>query len=261
MTDPIPIGEDDIEAYLDGVLPPERVAAVEACLAAYPETAARFGRYAEQQQALRAAFQSKFDEPIPTGMLLHSILARRRLRRRAVMSRIAGVVFLVLAGGVGGWYANDWTNDLRGPLWHATANAVDAYRTFIADSRHPVELRADQKLQLMRWLSNRLDRPIEVPDLSALGFHLMGGRLLPTAHAPAAQLMYDDSRGTRLTIYLQPMGVRGTEFRYSRIGGVRTIYWARRQMAFAVTAATGRRRVLQVAHDVYDELSAGPGAK
>jgi anti-sigma factor RsiW len=258
VTDSIPIGEDELEAYFDGCLLPQRAAAVEAYLAAHPEAAARLARYAEQQQALRAALQSKFDEPIPAHMLLPSILLRRRQLRRAIVLRIAAAVFLVLAGGVGGWYANDWTDGLRGPLWHARANAVDAYRTFIADDRHPVELRASQKPQLVRWLSSRLDRPIEIPDLSTLGFHLMGGRLLPTAHAPAAQLMYDDGRGTRLTLYLQPMAVRGTEFRYSEIGGVRTVYWARREMAFAVTAAAGRRRVLQVAHDVYDQLSGAP---
>lgn len=261
MTDPIPIGEEELEAYFDGGLPGERAAAVEAYLTAHPEAAARLTRYTEQQQALRAALQVKFDEPIPARMLLHNILSRKRQRRRAIVSRIAAAVLLVLAGGAGGWYANDWTDGLRGPLWHATANAVDAYRTFIADDRHPVELRADEKPQLVRWLSSRLDRPILIPDLSSLGFHLMGGRLLPTAHAPAAQLMYGDGRGTRLTIYLQPMAVRGTEFRYSEIGGLRTVYWAWRKMAFAVTAARGRRRVLEVARDVYDQLGGGSGRK
>jgi anti-sigma factor RsiW len=262
VTDPIPIGEDDLQAHLDGRLSPGRAAMVEAYLAAHSEAAARLARYAEQQEALRAALQPKFDAPIPARMRVDSILSARRQRRGAALSRIAAVVLMILFGAAGGWYANNWTAGPHGPsLSNATANAVDAYRTFSADGRHPVELRADQKPQLVRWLSGRLDRPVRIPDLSALGFHLMGGRLLPTAHAPAAQLMYHDGRGTRLTIYLQPMGVPGTEFRYSRIGGVTTVYWARRHMAFAVTAATGRKRVLRVAREVYDQLGRGPAPK
>jgi anti-sigma factor RsiW len=87
----------------------------------------------------------------------------------------------------------------------------------------------------------------------------MGGRLLPTAGIPAAQLMYDDDHGTRLTIYLQPMGIPGSEFRYAESGGVRTVYWAEQKLAFAVTARTGQDRLLDVAHSVYGQLAGSAG--
>ena len=48
----------------------------------------------------------------------------------------------------------------------------------------------------MQWLSKRLGRPLVVPDLAAVGFRLMGGRLLPAEDGPAAQFMYETGKGT-----------------------------------------------------------------
>lgn len=253
MTEPIPVGEDDLQAYLDRRLTPERTGVVEAYLAAHPEAAARMARYVEHQGALKAALQAKVEEPIPPRMRVESILAAQRRRRGAAFTRIAAAILLLLGGGVCGWYANDWAS-IAQPMRHVTANAADAYRTFVVDARHPVEVRAEDKSHLEQWLSSRLGRPVTAPDLASLGFRLMGGRLLPTAHVPAAQLMYDD-HGMRLTLYLQPMGIPGSEFRYTERAGVRTVYWAERRMAFAVTAQTGQGRLLEVAHSVYDQLS------
>jgi len=67
----------------------------------------------------------------------------------------------------------------------------------------------------------------------------MGGGVLPPARAPAAQLMYDNDRGTRLTAYIQPMGIDGEEFRYTKQGDIGTIYWAERRLASRSPA--GRR--------------------
>ena len=44
------------------------------------------------------------------------------------------------------------------------------------------------------------------PDLSPLGYRLLGGRLLATEHGGAAALfVYDDADGHRLTVLLRPM--------------------------------------------------------
>ena len=44
MSDPRPIGEDDLQAALDGRLPPERRALVERYLATHPEAARHLRR-------------------------------------------------------------------------------------------------------------------------------------------------------------------------------------------------------------------------
>jgi anti-sigma factor RsiW len=44
-----------------------------------------------------------------------------------------------------------------------------------------------------------------VPDLASSGYRLMGGRLVATAHGPAAMFMYDDDHGSRVVVLTRPM--------------------------------------------------------
>ena len=250
-----PIGEDDLQAWADRRLPQDRLAAVEAYLAAHPEAASRLDRYAAQDRALAVALQAKLEEPIPARLRVDALLARRRRRLASHLARAAAVVLVAGLGAAGGWFGHGWTEGDR--LHAATANAVAAYETFTVEVRHPVEVRAEEGAHLVQWLSNRLDRPVTPPDLAPLGWRLMGGRVLPTANAPAAQLMYDDDRGARLTVYVQPMGINGEEFRYTQHGDVRTVVWAERRMALAVTGKVAPAGLLAVARRVRDELGRG----
>jgi len=257
VIDPIPIGEDDLQAYQDRCLPPERAIVVEAYLAAHPDVAQRLQQNARLEAQLAATLTTKLEEPIPSRLRIAAVAARRRRRLVAALSRVAAALLLVAAGAAGEWYAGFRSHPE--PLGAATANAVAAFHTFTVEVRHPVEVRAEDGPSLAQWLSSRLDRPVEPPDLSPEGFRLMGGRLLPTAGVPAAQLMYDDDHGTRLTVYVQPMGIDGEEFRLTRQGDVRTVYWAERRLALAVTGRTSDAMLMAVARRVHDAVgAAGP---
>jgi len=63
-----PVGEDDLMAYVDDRLSPERAVAVRAYLAMHPEEAERLSQYVEQRKALRAAFGVEAPQPMPTGL-------------------------------------------------------------------------------------------------------------------------------------------------------------------------------------------------
>lgn len=253
MTSPIPIGDDDLHAYLDRRLPPGRLAAVEAYLAAHPEEVARLARYAEHDALLAGALQAKLMEPIPCRLRVAGILARQHRRRAGHLARAATVLLVAAASGAGGWFGRAWTGGADS-LHAATENAVTAYQTFSVEMRHPVEVRAEEGAHLQQWLSNRLQRPLVPPDLSALGYRLIGGRVLPAAAVPAAQLMYDDGHGGRLTVYAQPLGIEGEEFRYTKQGDVRTVVWAERRMVLAVTGRVPQDALMAVAQLVRDDL-------
>ena len=114
----------------------------------------------------------------------------------------------------------------------------------------------------MQWLSKRLGRQLVVPDLTAAGFRLMGGRLLPAEDGPAAQFMYQNSNGERLTLYLRAGVGRETAFRYHEEGGVGAFYWSDEGFGYAIAAKADRDLLLRVAELVYRQTSAdGAGAK
>jgi anti-sigma factor RsiW len=262
-----PIEEDDLHAHIDGQLPRERIEDVDAYFAAHPEMEARFSDYAAQRQELRAAFAAQAGGPIPARLRVANLLERRQRRQYRLLAQIAAAVGLIVLGGVGGWAARDLTGPLNSLPPGAvarmiTADAIAAHRTFSVEVRHPVEVDAGQEAHLVQWLSKRLGRPLVVPDLAAAGFQLMGGRLLPAEDGPAAQFMYQNSNGERLTLYLRA-GVGGeTAFRFHEEGGIGAFYWSDEGFGYAIAAKAGRDLLLRIAELVYRQTSPdGSGAK
>ncbi len=254
---PLPIGEDDLQAYVDDRLSEVRRSEVDAYLADHPELAARLAEDRDQRETLRRQLAGKFAEPIASRLRVANVrLSRRHKRGVWLRNGIAAAFLLTLGGGVG-WIARG-TVPFEMPLTVAvTRDAVAAYRTFVVEVNHPVEVRASDEAHLVQWLSKRLGRPLPVPDLSRFGFRLMGGRVLPAASEAAAMLMYDDDNGTRLTVYVRAGATGQTAFRFWKDGDVSTFAWLDQGYGFAVSAASDRNRLFQIAEAVYKTLDGG----
>lgn len=265
--DPRPIGEDDLQAWIDGRLPAGRRAEVEAWLTANPEAAARLRGMAAQRETLRAALQTKHDEPVPARLRVANLVAMRRRTRWQGLRRIAATCAWLALGGALGWAGHGLLPDgapdraiLAASPRPMVAEALAAHRVFAADTGRPVEVAAAQETQLVRWLSNRLGRALTAPDLASLGYRLMGGRLLAGAAGdPAAQLMYEDAGGARLTIYLRAdrAGGTGTEFRYAEgaANSVAAFWWVDRGFGYAVAAeGLNRTALLHLAEAVHRQV-------
>jgi anti-sigma factor RsiW len=258
----MPIGDDDLHGYVDKRLEPERMAAVEVYIATHADAAARIRQYQEQRQALRQALQLKYDEPIPVRLRVASIQTERRRRWRRNFGRVAAAGLWLLIGAAGGWFANQELS--AGPSARVASapvkdgiafEALVAHRVFAAEVRHPVEVDVSQEKHLVEWLSKRLGRPLHVPELSAQGYQLMGGRLLPASAGPAAQLMYEDGSGSRLTVYLTAEDGGETSFRYVRDGDLGGFYWRDAGFSYAVLAQADRRELLATAETIYRQTA------
>lgn len=86
-----PITEDDLHAYVDRVLEPERQADVTAYLQAHADVAKRVAGFADQRDLLRAALAPIADEPLPQSSIWRGLsrpkggvpgVLRGRSRRR-----------------------------------------------------------------------------------------------------------------------------------------------------------------------------------
>ena len=139
-------------------------------------------------------------------------------------------------------------------------DAVAAHRTFSVETRHPVEVGANEEAHLVQWLSKRIGHRVIAPDLGPLGFRLIGGRLLPAAeNRPAAWFMYEDGKGTRLSCYfLSADPGRQTEFKYREQNGIGAFYWVDDGLAYAITANAERELLLKVANIVYQQNAPDP---
>ena len=199
-----PITEDDLHAYVDRVLEPERRAEVADYLGEHPEVARRVDAFAGQRELLRGALAPIAEEPLPPELNL-SRMIESRARRHSVIPWAMAAMLLLSIGGFGGWAVRGALQASPGGLVALAQEAAVSYNVYAPDRVRPVEVRASDSAQLVQWVSDRLHRPVKVPDLTASGYRLMGGRLVATSHGPAAMFMYDDDRGSRIVMLTRPM--------------------------------------------------------
>ena len=122
--------------------------------------------------------------------------------------------------------------------------------------RHAVEVAASEEAHLVAWLSKRLDAPLAAPDLTKDGYSLVGGRLLPTREGAAAHLMYENTTGDRLTLYIRTnRSGDDSAFRFVQDGEVNAFYWLDGPLGYALLAEADRAKLLPLARAVYNKLN------
>ncbi len=258
MTANLQISDDDLHAYVDGVLLPARRAEVEAWLADHPEDALRAQFYARLNAELHRRFDAVLAEPMADAM------ARPTPGRGASAWRRGAIAAAWIAlGAIGGWFAHGWHDE--GTIARVTTapplpvQAAIAHAVYSVEKRHPVEVGIDEEAHLLRWLSNRMGREVKAPRLDAHGFRLIGGRLLPAAEGGVAcQFMYERGDGQRITLFIKwtNQGPRETSFHFATAqGGVNVFYWRDDRVGYALSAGMPRENLSAIARAVYEQIS------
>jgi anti-sigma factor RsiW len=249
MTEPkIPVTEDELHAYIDNELPPERRGDVEAWLAAHPDDAERVQSWRAMAEALHARYDSVADEPVPKRLEIERLV---REPRRWMLGAIAATLVAFIAGGGAGWLAHGVAAS-PSAFQNFTGEALVAHRLYVVEVRHPVEVPGSERAHLQTWLTKRCGWVVFAPELDATGLKLVGGRLLPGPTGPASFLMYESTSGERFTIYSAKATSETTQMRYATQDNDGALFWADRGVAFVVSGSSDRDRLTQVARLVYD---------
>jgi anti-sigma factor RsiW len=250
-----------LSAFVDGELPDEVHAAVLDHLGQDPQAAARVADWRAQKAALQALCGAPGAAAQPHAQNEPAFIV---VRAPVPWWRRAGLAacWLVVGAGVAlalGPYATRWAGGVGGndPMTFARRADV-AYAVYTPEQRHPVEVAATQEEHLINWLSKRLNRPLSVPSLQEYGYSLVGGRLLPGEAGPAAQFMYENASGARLTLYVTGIARDETAFRLFRDGNRRTFYWVSDHMGYALSGPIAEGKLREIAIDVCSELGGRP---
>ena len=262
MKRPDAITEDDLHAYVDGLLSDDDRAAVEAWLTERPQERERVEDWKKQAETLRAAFAAYAAEhPHDTAMLAERKHAPA-WRLKPVLLRTAAVLLIFAAGAAAGRLvppplATPQDVVLASLTTDISAQAKSAYLIYASEVRHPVEVGAEQQQHLATWLGKRLGYPFAIPDLSKIGYDLVGGRLIPVSGKPGAMLMYQDKTGRRVTVLVgHNEENRTTSFRMASADGVETFYWIDNELGYAVSAELTRAEVQKIAEECYRQFPA-----
>jgi anti-sigma factor RsiW len=262
MTSPRRIVDTELHAFIDGELAPDEAAEMEAALGANPADLALAREFRDLNSALTARYASKLDEPLTPAMKAGIARLRPALSKRLtpILRPLAASLLLLAAGAVGYFMHDRYTERVEHePPFVVTALA--AHTTYVPEVRHAVEVKADEA-HLIRWLTKRIGAEVRAPLLADLGWKLMGGRLLPDHGLAAAQFMYEDKTGRRLTLYMRKeMGLDNTSFRFYERDGFGSFYWIDRPLAYALSGRLSREELMAVANAVYAQLETPPGAR
>lgn len=205
-------------AYVDGELDPIAMRKVEARIAADQRARDTVEMFRDTAAILRAACSEEFyrasdkaSSPFaPSLACLSGVAGAKHLIPRPDGARpllrygaalAASVALAIIIFGGGAMWAGQRT------MYDDLVNEVAAYhQIYSRETRHLVEVPADQTEHLTAWLGKRLDRKLVIPDLAALGLHFAGGRMVIINNHPVGQLMYTRDQGL-------PVGICVTELR------------------------------------------------
>ncbi len=273
--------EDLLHAFVDGRLSDAERAAVAAALARDASAAATVAAWQAQREQLRAMHRPLLAEPVPATVLRAAtgLQSRHDAQRRAW--RWGGMAAsLVLVFGLG-WASHSALHpgvggsglvaQQRPGQQEFIRQAALAFSVYSPEVRHPVEVAAAQQEHLVQWLSKRVGRPLKVPSLSAQGYELVGGRLLPGDEGARAQFMFQNGQGERVTLYLGAVTPAGnaqaggsaaatarpaaeTAFQFTSEAGVASFYWVDRGFGYALAGKLPREGLLKLAEAVYPQL-------
>jgi anti-sigma factor RsiW len=257
------VSEDDLHAYVDGLLDDAERRRVETFLDENPEAKAMVLDWQAQNHDLRSAFAA-YETSNSSDIQLISAAGRDEARPHRRLTLAAAAVILLVLGGVAGHYGPAlFGPSLRGKPDITLAytdilprEAKNAFLIYASEVRHPVEVYANEEAHLATWLGKRLSiADLKVPNLQSLGYRLVGGRLLPVAGKAGAMFMYEDAGGQRLTVIVgRNPDNETTSFRFASSGDLETFYWIDNGLGYAVTGEISRAMLQKVAEECYRQF-------
>ena len=200
---------------------------------------------------------------------------RQFVKKRAVWlaaSGLAASIFLTL-GGAGGWilrgqHETEKLNALM--IQQFMSTAADAYGLYASDIDPRTDDRTQRIKSFVAQLYESFGDDFTPPGLEAAGFDFAGGRLVPSARGPAAQLNYADKDDRRVALFL----VRGvtsgpiarmSDFAPQKFGTLEAIFvqnetrsiyfWERKPLKYALVSEMKRKDLSILVNDIVAQLT------
>ncbi len=256
MSDKKSINDTELNSYLDQELTQPQAEDIRKKLLKDENAHSKLNDYSKINQTLHQLYDPVLDEKIPENLLMTATQKPEKTK----LYLIAASVLFFLTGSLFGWH-------IKAPLTnvetahtemeiHLIQPAMFAHTIYTADKIHPVEVKAEQHEYLNQWLSKRLKTKLNAPDLSDSNYQLIGGRLLPsTQNRMAAQYMYENQHGNRITLYVRDGNWKSFQpINYQKKESYATFYWIDKNIGYALTGDLNTFSSQKIVKEAYQQL-------
>lgn len=266
-----------LSAYLDGQLPQTEVEEIDAILAEDDDARVVFEKLKLGSEFGARAFDRMLQDPIPldlvrtikdvgksdevppkSGFATIPVAAAAPRRPSAFWPKaLAASLVIFIAGGAAGYLVSEHRNAAEAPLQIAAARTwlddiADYHRIYSRQTRHLVEVPANEQQHIVEWLSASTGVTFTLPDLSDKNLTFEGARLLVAGGKPTAQLLYRDAENEIFAIcFLQSDPVEGrTDLTESMRNDIGLVSWQKGNASFVVVGPSADPDLERIAETV-----------
>jgi anti-sigma factor RsiW len=255
------ITDDDLHAFVDGVLAPDRHRIIEAYLAQHPAQQRRIAGWQAQSDELRSTLSCIIEEPLPPELTLTHLLATQRRRSFSGFGQqlrvAAGLLLALGVGATTGWLGRSGinspatsSNDTGVTALRLETNA--AYQVFSNPSISTMMKSRSAPETTDHTLWRALGAKFKIPDLTPAGFSVERIAWVATTHGPAAVVMYGSHDGQRLLLLVRKMDVPAPSGRMSEahLNGHSQFSWISHGVGFSVASAGAATTLHHIANQI-----------
>lgn len=247
----------ELMAYVDGSLPPERMAEIEARLARDAEARDAVAQWRHFDNLIHATARGADAQPASLQIAalerqLASRLQRRRWRGMLLgpgLRQIAASVVIFAAGwGAHGLYERGLSGGSSAYPSFAQSTLA-GYNAYLHAAAETAAFDGAHMTEALAWLSEQMQHQIESPQLERLGYSVESARLVMVDDQPVAVFYYRNPQDERVTVSMTPRGVMQPEYalRVVPVQGGRMAYWSGGNLNYVVVASADPAQMTSLA--------------
>ena len=244
----MPPSEEELHAYLDGMLPHGRRAAVEAHLRRNPRDAERFEAYRADGEAIAWLFSRAGETtPLPAPAIRRGGIVVSTFWRRA-----AAIAVIVAGTATAGLL---WRNHSEGARWARLGD--DALAAHVALGKPASEPAVTASLsEISRFLTTATGQPSKPKNPNDPAYALIGTRLWSGPDGSVAQLSFRLQDGNLITMLLQPWPrAADAQFRpVARQTDLKTLAWVDDEIFCVVSGSLPPAELERIAREIYEAI-------
>ncbi len=240
--------DPDLMAYIDGGLPPDQMAEIEARLARDPDAREAVAQWRHFDNLLHQ-YGRTVDE-MPSSLKIASLereLGRKLKKRqwRATLlgpglQRFAASVVLFAAGwGAHSLYESGMSLTTASHPYFV-APTLAGHSAVTLASYQGTEFKGDQMSEALEWMSEQMQHKIESPKLERLGYQVESSRLMTVQGQPVAVFYYRNPENELVTVSMTPRDPSQPDYRLrvTEAAENKMAYWSSNSLHYVVVAKT-----------------------